>query len=277
MALILDIARQDDNILGVVMYGSRVNPRIRRDSFQDFDIVYLVKDINVLDDAKNWIDRFGEPLIVQIPGEMILPAPVVDQEITYLMLFKDWNRIDLIFRPIEDFLQPEKNNPGVVLLDKTGNLPVLPEPSEEDYLIQRPTAKEFRDCCNEFWWLTTYVAKGLCRNEITFAKSIFETPLRDMFMYMIQWHIGIKTNFTVSFGKRGRHIKDHVDPMLWEKILATYPDGKSENIWKALLQMTALFRELALPAAKSLGYRYREKEDRNVMAYLTAVNKGENP
>jgi len=52
------------------------------------------------------------------------------------------------------------------------------------------------------------VAKGLCRNDITYAKEMFEIPVRKMFMVMIEWSIGSQHDFTVSVGKAGRLMKN---------------------------------------------------------------------
>ena len=43
--LILNVARNDDDIRAVIMNGSRVNPNVKKDPFQDFDIVYFVRDV----------------------------------------------------------------------------------------------------------------------------------------------------------------------------------------------------------------------------------------
>lgn len=43
--LIITFAKQDHRIRGVLMNGSRVNPNIKKDIFQDYDIVYLVTDV----------------------------------------------------------------------------------------------------------------------------------------------------------------------------------------------------------------------------------------
>ncbi len=100
----------------------------------------------------------------------------------YLMLFKDGNRIDLTLFPV-DKIQNEFKRDSLtkVLLDKDGLLLHVLPPDMSDYLIKEPTQKEFTDCCNEFWWVSTYVAKGLRRNEITsttrFGKQIIHLPI----------------------------------------------------------------------------------------------------
>ena len=43
--LIINTAKEDERIRAVIMNGSRVNPHVKRDCFQDYDIMYVVKDI----------------------------------------------------------------------------------------------------------------------------------------------------------------------------------------------------------------------------------------
>lgn len=169
---------------------------------------------------------------------------------SYLMLFTDGNRIDLTLFPI-DKLEKEfkKDSLTVVLLDKDELFTNLPNPDDRDYLIKSPIDKEFLDCCNEFWWVNTYVAKGLYRNQITYAKEMLEVFVRPMFFKMIEWHIGINTNFSVSFGKAGKFMKEHIAPAIYQKILSTYPDAIAENVWKSLFAMTELFSQLAVENA----------------------------
>ncbi|MFN2439646.1 MAG: aminoglycoside 6-adenylyltransferase, partial [Chitinophagaceae bacterium] len=143
-----------------------------------------------------------------------------------------------------------------------------PYPSDTDYWIKRPTEKEFMDCCNEFWWVSTNVGKGLWRKEITYAKEMMERPVRAMFLKIVEWHIGIKTGFTVSFGQGGRNIKQHISPNLYKKVLSTYSDSNIDNTWNALFLMTQLFNELASKVSKSMAFNYHKEEANNVTEYL---------
>ncbi|CAM4299364.1 hypothetical protein PAAL109150_19270 [Paenibacillus alkaliterrae] len=45
MDLILNTAIADERIRAVIMNGSRTNPNVKKDCFQDYDIIYVVKDI----------------------------------------------------------------------------------------------------------------------------------------------------------------------------------------------------------------------------------------
>jgi aminoglycoside 6-adenylyltransferase len=134
--------------------------------------------------------------------------------------------------------------------------------------VREPTEKEFLDTCNEFWWVCTYVAKGLVRNEIIYSKEMLETVVRPMFMNVIAWNIGIETNFSVSVGKGGKFMKKFLAPDLYKKILKTYSDHTLENNWKSLFLMMHEFGQLARTVAVSLKFNYVMTEEKNVTAYV---------
>ena len=61
------------------------------------------------------------------------------------------------------------------------------------------------------------MAKGLWREELSYAKGMFDGPVRDMFIVMLEWHIGMKTDFTVNAGKFGKHFEQYFEGDMWEQ------------------------------------------------------------
>ena len=271
IALILDIANTDDRIRVVLLNGSRADPKIRKDIFQDFDIIYFVTGMDTFLKDPSWIDIFGERLILQMPEKMTI-GEKDENSFHYLMLLKDGNRIDLTLFPF-DKIETEYNRDSltILLLDKDNLFEKFSPPSDMDYLIKRPGEKEFTDCCNEFWWVSTYVAKSLWRKEITYAKEMLEIPVRTMFMKIIEWYVGIKTDFTVSFGKGGRNLKNYSASVLYKKILSTYPDSNIDDIWNSLFIMTEIFSDLANQIAKTMNFKYNIEEEQNVSVHLKRI------
>ena len=53
--LILGFARQDERVRVVAMNGSRANPNAPRDAFQDYDIVYLVTEMDSFLAGDAWL------------------------------------------------------------------------------------------------------------------------------------------------------------------------------------------------------------------------------
>ncbi|PFS16130.1 aminoglycoside adenylyltransferase [Bacillus cereus] len=270
--LIINTAKEDKRIRAVIMNGSRVNPNVKKDCFQDYDIMYVVKDIQSFTSNHNWIRRFGEIMIVQMPEEMTLLPADEDGKFPYLMQFMDGNRIDLTLVPVDLIdIFVGQDSLSKLLLDKDDCMDEFPPASDRDYLIKKPTEKEFLDCCNEFWWCSTNVGKGLWREELSYAKGMLEGPMRDMFIIMLEWHIGMKTDFTVNVGKFGKHFEQYIEKDMWEQFKRTFSNAEYENLWHSFFVMGDLFREVANEIANTYGYQYPQDDDDKVTSYLKHV------
>ncbi|MBS4199925.1 aminoglycoside 6-adenylyltransferase [Bacillus sp. FJAT-49732] len=254
MSLILSIAKNDERIRAVLMNGSRVNPNVKKDRYQDFDIVYYVHEISSFLADHSWVNAFGERIIMQMPDAMSL-FPSDWPGFSYLMQFADGNRIDLTLLPIEEIEKHSNfDSLSVILLDKDKLFPPLPKPNESDYMTKKPTTEEFLDCQNEFWWVATYVAKGLKRSELPYAKSMMEGPVRKMLVLMLNWYIGSNHSFMINTGKEGKWLERYLDKKVWEKFVSTYSNGDYEDIWRGIHTMCSLFEEISEAVAKKLGY-----------------------
>ncbi len=254
--MILDVARNDDRIRAVVLNGSRANPEAQRDPFQDFDIVYLVTDVGPFRKNREWIRRFGELMILQTPEDMGDPPPGQTGGYAYLMQFTDGIRIDLTIHPVAQAARVTRDSLTLLLLDKDGTIGPLPPPSERDYLPVPPTAGQFKDCCNEFWWVCPYVAKGLWRRQLTYARHMLDQVMRNELMKMLTWHIGVRTGFSRNPGGFGKYFRRYLDPEQWQLLERTYANAGNEDTWRALFAMCELFRKAALATAQHFGFEY---------------------
>jgi len=271
LELIIDTARRDERIRAAVMNGSRANPNAPRDIFQDYDVVYFVTGVAPFRHNYEWIKRFGELMILQLPEDMQDPPPDNDGGFAYLMQFTDGNRIDLGIYPLEKLSEGSMDSLSLLLLDKDGIIGPLAPANESDYLPKPPTAKAFADCCNEFWWVCPYVAKGLWRREILYAKTIMDQWVREQLMKMLAWHIGVQTRFSQNPGKLGKYFQNYLEPELWDMLQKTYADARYDHTWEALSAMCNLFRRAALPVAAHFGFDYPHGDDRRVSAHLEHI------
>jgi aminoglycoside 6-adenylyltransferase len=270
--IIMSFAKYDNNIRAVVLNGSRANPNAPKDVFQDFDIACLVNDLAPYVRNDHIPAFFGEMLILQEPDNMQDPLPERNGHYAYLMQFMDGNRIDLSFHAPEKWKSVTGDSLTVVLLDKDNCLGEIPPSSDIDYLPKSPTEKQFQDCCNEFWWVSPYVAKGLWRGELTYAKSMMDGVIRDEeLLKMLTWYFGIKTEFKKSAGKLGKYIKASVEPEIWAELESVYCGANFEDIWKSLFAMGSLFRKLAQSVASHFGFQYPQQDDDNVSAHLRRI------
>jgi aminoglycoside 6-adenylyltransferase len=271
LELIVETAKKDARIRAVIMNGSRANPNAPPDPFQDFDVVYVVTDVAPFKYNYAWIRRFGEIMILQMPEDMRDPPPNDDGSFTYLMQFTDGNRIDLGLWPLAKLDELGRDSLSLLLLDKDGIIGALAPADESDYLPRPPSAKSFSDCCNEFWWVSPYVAKGLWRGEITYAKHFLDHFVRDQLMKMLAWYVGTKTQFSKNPGKCGKYLQSYLEPELWELLQQTYSDASDAHTWEALFTTGRLFRKVALQVAAHFGFDYPHGDDARVTAHLRHV------
>jgi aminoglycoside 6-adenylyltransferase len=269
--LILTYARDHDEVRAVVMNGSRVNPNAKKDPFQDYDIVYYVRSVEPFRRNIDVVQYFGEIMILQLPEDMSDPPSEGDGHYTYLMQFMDGNRIDLSFYALNQTDVTLKDSLSLVLLDKDNLLGELPPPSDVGYLPLPPTSKSFDDCCNEFWWLNPYVAKGLWRDELILAKYMFDTHMREQLLKMLGWYVGVQTGFQTSPGKLGKYLKGQLADELWKLLERTYADAQLDHSWEALLSMDDLFRRIATVVAEHFGFNYPAQDDARVSAFVRHI------
>ena len=55
--------------LSVYLEGSRVNPSVLQDIFQDYDIVYVVDTTDSYRNHRGWIQQFGEIMYMNYPSD----------------------------------------------------------------------------------------------------------------------------------------------------------------------------------------------------------------
>lgn len=271
--LIFSIAKNDDRIRAVYMNGSRTNLNAVKDIFQDYDIVYVVKETASFRTEKNWIDQFGEKLYMQYPDENSSCENNVENSYGWLIQFTDGNRLDLHVCTLSYVLREiEKDRLCKILLDKDQCLPNIPEATDEDYWVKKPTERQFLETCNEYWWCLNNVAKGVWREEVPYVMDMLNYCVRPQLVRLMGWKIGVETNFTVSIGKSGKYMYRWLEINQWTKFLNTYPSGKVKEIWKAVFIMCDLFNDVAKEVSCNMNFKYNEVEANNSLRFLKDVS-----
>lgn len=270
MDLILSVARSDERIRAVLLTGSRANPAVPKDLYQDYDIVYYVEAIAPFYNNPAWVEeRFGKPLIMQMPEAM--RNPTGDGRFNYMMIYPDGNRIDLSF----DFTKYIDNGePAVVLLDKdkgSGFVPPLPVPSDKYWHITPPSSLFFYSCCNNFWWCLNNVAKGIARDELPYVMNMLNHYVRAELHDMIDWYIGTIHGFNIATGKTGKYFKKYLSPEFYTKFAATYSASDYADIWASIDVMCDLFHTLAVDVAAHFDFTYHQNEEDGIREYMRIV------
>ena len=269
---ILDIARKDDRVKAVYMNGSQTNPNASRDIFQDYDIVYVVDETASFIEDKKWIQKFGDIMYMQYPDESPDYPNDKNNHYGWLMQFCDGNRVDLTVQTLSYAREHIADDKLCrVLLDKDNVLPAIGESTDRERYVKRPTEEQFLSCCNEFWWCSNNIAKGLWREEITYAQDMTNFVVRKQLEKMLSWKIGVKEDFGVSIGKSAKYMNRYLEKETYQRYLKTYFAADVEEAWKAVSVMCKLFDQTAKEVAAALNYRYDEHEAEMAEKYLMDV------
>lgn len=271
ISLIKDVAFKDENIRAAYIEGSRINPNITKDIFQDYDIVYIVTNTKPFRENKDWINRFGEILYMQYPEDNVFYPSDVENCYGWQIQFTDGNRMDLhvctkeyVFEHLELYK---------ILMDKDGILPSLQEITDERYWVKEPREIEFQCTCSEFWWCLNNVAKGLWRNELPYAMDSINFVLRPQLKRLLEWKIGAENNFSVNVGKSGKYMKKYLSEKEYRQFLATYSIAESELIWNSVFEMCDLFQNIAVELSKKQDFTYDFKQAENSLNFLQHIRK----
>lgn len=270
LALVLDIARNDERIRAVTMEGSRANPNAVHDEYSDLDICYYVRDVREFTRDHHLMYAFGEILIVQCPDDWYKQPYNYESRDTYcyLIQLQDGNRIDLHVVDISNIAgERENDEPRVVLLNKDGFEELQPLDSEAEFYIQKPTEREYAESCNEFRWVSTYITKGLCRRELYYAKKCYEWYVMEQFIKVLNWKVGVDHDFAVTTGANSKYLKRYLSEEEMKRLQGIFPNGEYEDIWEKLFLMYDYFEENACYVADKLGFAYNETEATKVREF----------
>lgn len=267
--LIIKIAQKDDNIRSVIMNGSRANPTLKKDIYQDYDICYIVLDVNKYDDS--FIDNFGKIGIIQKPDESdfyLNGNQIPIESKTWLVLFDDFNRIDLHICTLKEY---EKDGYSdslmVVLLDKD-NVIKQTNSNETSHYIKKINEKQFECICNEFYWCLQNVGKGLARNQLPYAYQMYEEIVKKQLNKILEQYIGIKYEYQVNVGKYGKYYELYLEKDIYNLYKNSYSDLDGNNLWLAIDNGIRLFSLLAKKISHELNYQYNQEEEDFLIKYL---------
>ena len=242
----------------VAMSGSRTDTKAPKDEFQDYDVVYVVDDLDNLTSDLSWLDQFGNRLIEQYN--------VLGNRRLYLMLFEDGNRIDLTLCPknhIQEWVDSEADY--TVLKDGKGLFDSYTT-SPERYWTSPASEIDFEKACNEFWWVSAYVVKGICRNQLIYAIDHLYGICQQELLKVLSWQVASDKG-TVDVGKNYKYLFNYL-PAEKEKEFSALLDFSSiDKITQSLFAMMQLFHQEAQSLAHKMGFDYKKDVAEKMIEY----------
>ncbi len=255
--LILQIAKTIQ-VEAVVMSGSRTNQNAPKDEFQDYDVVYVVDDFDNLTSDLSWLNQFGKRIIEQ--------EVTLDHRRLYLMLFEDGNRIDLTLCPKEHIKEWVDSEAEFIVLEDKKGLFESYSPSPQRFWMSPASETDFKNSCNEFWWVSSYVVKGICRNQLIYATDHLYGICQQELLKVLAWQVASDRG-AVDIGKNCKYLFNYL-PTEKEKEFSSLLDFASlDKIIQSLFATMQLFHQEAQSLAQKMGFDYDKEVAEKMIEY----------
>ncbi len=245
-------------VKAVAMSGSRTDTKAPKDEFQDYDVVYVVENLDELITDLSWLDRFGKRIIEQ--------EVTLGQRRLYLMLFEDGNRIDLTLCPKEHMKEWVDSESKFIVLEDEKGLFAPYSPTPQRYWTSPASETDFEKSCNEFWWVSAYVVKGICRKQVIYATNHLYGICQQELLKVLSWQVASDRG-KIDIGKNYKYLFNYL-PAEKEKQFSNLLDFSSlDEIPQSLFATMELFHREAQRLAQKLGFDYDKEVAEKMIQY----------
>ena len=257
LGLILETAEKLQ-VNAVAISGSRIDTKAPKDEFQDYDLVYVVDDIDNLTSDLAWLDQFGTRIIEQ--------HNILGNRRLYLMLFEDGNRIDLTLCPKDHIQEWVESEADFTVLEDPKGLFVPHSPSPERFWTSPASETDFEKSCNEFWWVSAYVVKGICRKQIIYATDHLYGICQQELLKILAWQVASDRG-TVDIGKNYKYLFNYLLSEKENEFLALLEFSSVEKLTQSLFATMELFHREAQYLAQKMGFKYEKEVAEKMIEY----------
>lgn len=274
-------ASAHDSIRAVLLTSTRAVPNAHVDILSDYDVILILSEIRPFVADRTWLSDFGDVLVVY--WDPVHPDSVFGiEQCGNVTQYADGLKIDFTLWPVALFAQivaasklPAELDAGYqVLLDKDELTATMQPPSFRGYIPTPPTRTAYDIWVNDFLTDAPYVAKCLWRNELMPAKWCLDYDMKHVYLrQMLEWLVGVDSNWTVSIGSLGKGLRRHLPSALWEAVEACYAAADLADNWVALDKTLAVFRQVAIEVGAGLGYTYPHELHDRVVAYTNQIKQ----
>ncbi len=269
-------AEKRDSIRAMLLTSTRAVPNASVDIFSDYDVILIVEDIHPFFEDRNWLEDFGEVLVVY--WDPIYPSADYGIEMTAnVTQYADGLKIDFTIWPVElmqkiiqaPTLTAELDAGHRVLMDKDNLMKEMKQPTYTAYIPTRPTNDVYQKAIEDFFSDAPYIAKCLLRGELLPVKWALDYDMKHIYLrQMLEWRIELDYNWSVPTGALGKGLKKRMPPEIWSQVESTYAGADTSDNWEALFHTMQLFGQVAMEVGKALGYTYPHDLEQRVTDYV---------
>lgn len=260
-------AKKNPQIRALILTGSRACGN--EDDLSDYDFMVFCKNTSLVLKDHKWFASIGK-LWLSLPEKVSYHGKIYP---TRLCIFEEGKNVDFTFFSLDVLRSLLKKGTFLdaktkVLVDKEGSTKSLKDPSIADLKIKKPSQKTFTLLVEEFWFEAYQIAKYIKRGDLWPAKFRDADVKHRLLLKMIEWNEAAKLNWKFISRPTGKRMQSWISKSTWEEIQKIFCHFDQKECWKALFQMMALFRKLAIETATKSDFTYLYEIDRQVSDYI---------
>jgi len=256
LARILDSARRDPRIAGVMDYGS--SSEGRADQWSDLDLALFVRDEDVegfLNDWKRWSAQFGELLLAYVgryghPWAVYRRAPVP--------LRVDFDVIPVSRAPsVAEWQNSPASVDAMVLYDGGGGVLTAAVTRIVGQSLRPPDPPAaFEAECGDFWYFALFVYCKLQRREHWVARQVFHSEVVDHLLRLLRLEAGGEALEHWRWKQNAFGVERTLSPERLGQLEACVPESGAAGLSRALAVSVALGAEVCASIVEREGWAW---------------------
>jgi aminoglycoside 6-adenylyltransferase len=246
MKKLVSFANESELIQAMILFGSRARVENIADKYSDYDIIFLVKDVDYFLNTDQWLNQIEKYYI-----SFQEPTAACGQE--RRVFFGDAMDMDFLFY---DVIESERlatdrtiqlffSRGYKILVDKIDFKGAIERNKPYEEIRTILSEKEFINLANTFWFHSIWSVKKILRGEIWSAKSCVDGYMKDLLRQMLEWYSKAVNSKVYDVWHDGRFLDNWVDEAIKKQLKTAYGSYDSVDILRALTNTIHIFSEVS--------------------------------
>ena len=276
---ILDWSHNQQDILAVLIVGSRARSDPPPDEWSDLDLILFSRHLEVYLNYRSWLPGLGETWLAN-------QGRTGRGDLEWQVVFAGGSKVDFVFSLIPEELGQTPDaaslaaaSPYDFVFRRSMRLLYERYPPSTEMLISLenskpvpfPTEDEFQSLLERLFLTALRVAKNLRRGETWPAFQQCNCSLKELLLSLLEWHAR-------AIGQdpwhEGRCLAQWGEPQIIKDLPRAFSTFEEEDIQRALFSSLDISRRLGQEIAGHKGFAYPEAMDRQITAWLHGILDG---
>lgn len=262
MEKLLSYAIESELIQAMLLFGSRARVINVADKYSDYDIIFLVKDVDYFLITDQWLNQIEKYYI-----SFQEPTVACGQE--RRVFFSDAMDVDFLFYDVKESerlvadstIQSFFSRGYKILVDKINFKDVIERNKPFEKINTTFTEKEFINLVNTFWFHSIWSMKKILRGETWSAKKCVDGYMKDLLRQVIERYSIAVNNKEFDVWHDGRFLDNWIDENIKKQLKTAYGTYDAVDIIRAMTNTMQIFGEISSKTAALLNYAYPKESE----------------